>query len=117
MPGGVPEQTDGVNERRYYYRVCDINGPGWRAIRRQAEPHRERVLEVFNKEVLDTILPPPDVPLQLKDGIVDSSGLKSLLGFLLWSRDHSSAFTAPMIGDATGARALVSSSSSAGIAC
>jgi len=75
-------------ERRYYYRLYDINGPGWVAVRRRAEPYRERVGHLFNQEVLTEILPGPDQPLQVRDGIIDASGAKSLLGFLLWSKDH-----------------------------
>jgi asparagine synthase (glutamine-hydrolysing) len=75
-------------EDRYYYRTYDLNGPGWRAVRHLAEPHRERVLHLFDKKSLGTLLPPSHVPLQLQDEIIDSSGLKSMLGFLLWSQDH-----------------------------
>lgn len=76
------------SERRYYYRIYDFNGPGWVAVRRQAESQRERALHFFNREVLEEILPPPEVPLQFRDGIVEASGLKSLLGFLIWLQDH-----------------------------
>ena len=75
-------------ERRYYYRIYDINGPGWVAVRRQAEPYRERVGHLFNQEVLTEILPGPNQPLPVQDGIIDASGAKSLLGFLLWAGDH-----------------------------
>ncbi|RMF38736.1 MAG: asparagine synthetase B family protein [Chloroflexi bacterium] len=75
-------------ERRYYYRIYDINGPGWVAVRRGAEPHRERVLHLFHPEVLAEVLPAPDQPLPCRDGIIDASGAKTLLGFLLWARDH-----------------------------
>jgi asparagine synthase (glutamine-hydrolysing) len=75
-------------QQRYNARVYDVNGPGWRAIRRAAEPCRESVGQVFHRAVLDAILPPPEVPIRCRDPIVDSSGHKSLLGFLLWSMDH-----------------------------
>ncbi|MEW5747138.1 MAG: asparagine synthase-related protein [Nitrospirota bacterium] len=75
-------------ERRYYVRIYDINSPGWLAVRRQAEPYRERVMQVFNREVLDELLPPPDAPVAVKEGISDVSGMKTLLGILHWSKDY-----------------------------
>jgi asparagine synthase (glutamine-hydrolysing) len=84
--GQVIENRRG--ERRYYYRIYDLNGPGWLAVRQQAEPLRERVVHLVNKDVLDELLPAPGVPLRLKDGIIDASGLKVLLGFTLWSKNH-----------------------------
>ena len=84
-PGGG--NLKGV-ERRYYYRIYDINGEGWRTVRREAEPGRERVLELFDRDVLDTLLPPPEVTLRPRDAIIEASGLKSLIGFLLWSQEH-----------------------------
>lgn len=75
-------------ERRYYYRLFDFNSPGWLAVRQQAEPYREQAMHLFNKEEFEKLLPGPDVPLNLRDGIIDASGLKSLLGFMLWSKDH-----------------------------
>lgn len=80
--------TNSSEERRYYYRVYNINGAGWRVIRREAEQYRERVQYIFNKETLAEVLPPPDVSIQLKDGIIDASGLKLLLGILLWSKNN-----------------------------
>jgi asparagine synthase (glutamine-hydrolysing) len=70
-------------ESRRYYRIYDINGPGWLAVRREAEQSRSLAYEWFDKKVLDTILPPPDVPIPNKDAIIDTSGLKSILGFML----------------------------------
>ena len=75
-------------EHRYYFRIYDFNGPGWVAVRRQAEPYRERVLHLFNRDVFDELLPGPDVPLRFENSIPEASGLKSLLGLLLWSREH-----------------------------
>ncbi len=76
-------------ERRYYYRVLDINNPGWRAIRRQAEPHRDRLHDLFHPEVLNQLLPAPDQTwVYQKDAILESASVKTLLGLLLWSVDH-----------------------------
>ena len=76
-------------ERRHYYRTFDLNNPGWRLVRQQAEPYREQVGHLFHPEVLNELLPPPDQPVQFAiDPITESSKLKVLLGFLLWSREH-----------------------------
>jgi len=75
-------------ERRRYYRIYDINGPGWLAVRHQAESYRENVFHFFNKDILKEILPAPNVKLNLKDEINDASGIKSLLGFMLLTKDH-----------------------------
>ncbi|PYO14253.1 MAG: hypothetical protein DMD31_10675 [Gemmatimonadetes bacterium] len=75
-------------ERRRYVRLYDLNGPGWRAVRRQAEPYRERLAGLVVPEVLGELLPPPDVTVDLRDTIIDSTGAKLLLGLLIWSRDH-----------------------------
>ena len=73
-------------ENRRYYRLYDINGPGWLAVRREAEQSRSLAYEWFDQKLLDTILPPPDVPISSKNAITDTSGLKSILGFMLWLR-------------------------------
>ena len=57
-------------------------------MRRLAEPHREAAGEFFWPEKLREIAPPPEVPVQCWDGIVDPSGMKSLLGFWLWLGRH-----------------------------
>ncbi|HEY9612552.1 asparagine synthase-related protein [Allocoleopsis sp.] len=76
-------------ERRHYYRTLDLNNPGWRSVRQQAEPYREQVRHLFHEEVLNELLPPPDEPVQFAiDPITESSKLKVLLGFLLWSRNY-----------------------------
>lgn len=79
---------NGKVERRYYFRTFDFNSPGWVAVRRQAEPYRERLFHLLDKDVLGELLPAPDVPVDFQDKIVDASGLKLLLGLMLWSKDH-----------------------------
>lgn len=71
-------------ERRYYPRIYDLNGEGWRAVRQRIEPCREAALAYFNKEALDELLPPPSAALALDNVIIDASGRKSLMGFMLW---------------------------------
>jgi hypothetical protein len=75
-------------ERRYYYRIYDFNSPGWMAVRNAAEPYRARTFEFFDKNVLQELLPGPNVSVGVQDGITDASGLKMLTGFFLWLKDH-----------------------------
>jgi asparagine synthase (glutamine-hydrolysing) len=72
-------------ETRYYYRVYDINNPAWQSIRLAAEPHRKLAETIFQPEELRRIVPPPDVSIQVKDGIIDAARIKTLLGFMLWA--------------------------------
>jgi asparagine synthase (glutamine-hydrolysing) len=71
-------------ERRRYYRLWTINGPGWRAVRREAEKYRPLAHEWFDPATLASLLPGPEADIEAKDGIIDTSGLKSVLGFMLW---------------------------------
>lgn len=73
------------SERRYYYRVFDINNPGWAAVRSEAEQFRAKAEIIFDRAILRELLPPPGVPIQLHDGIIEGSGRKTLLGFMLWA--------------------------------
>jgi asparagine synthase (glutamine-hydrolysing) len=75
-------------ERRYFYRVYDFNGPGWVAIRRAAEPHRDRLADLFDMDELAKIVPAPDVPVPFDDVILDGFGPKMLVGTMLWAADH-----------------------------
>jgi asparagine synthase (glutamine-hydrolysing) len=75
-------------ERRFYYRLYDVNGRGWRAARRLAEPHRDALDGIVDRAQLDAYLPPPDQDLVMRNGIVDASGSKLLVGLTLWARDH-----------------------------
>ncbi len=79
---------NGKAEHRFYYRIYDFNGPGWIAIRRNAEPYRKKLYNIFNKDTLNEILPGPDVRMKFDDGIVEPSGLKSLIGLMLWSKEY-----------------------------
>ncbi|HJU67737.1 MAG TPA: asparagine synthase-related protein [Gemmatimonadaceae bacterium] len=77
-------------ERRYYHRVYDINGPGWRAIRRLAEPHREQLSTLFNMDALAEVVPPPDARIAVRSTIADSFAPKLLIGLMIWSADYPS---------------------------
>jgi len=72
-------------EKRHYYRLYDFNNPGWVEVRRQAEKYRDCAADFFNMDVFNKLLPPPETKIHFKDGISDASGLKNLLGFLLWT--------------------------------
>ncbi|MDX2216914.1 MAG: asparagine synthase-related protein [Oculatellaceae cyanobacterium bins.114] len=76
-------------DRRYYYRICDFNNPGWQSIRRQANQHQKTIEAFFDPAVLKQILPSPDQRVRFKeDSITEASGLKALIGFILWSKEH-----------------------------
>ncbi|MGQ4647676.1 asparagine synthase-related protein [Lyngbya aestuarii] len=76
-------------ERRYYYRILDVNNSGFRQVRQQADLYRQQVQYLFNAEVFDQLLPTSEVNLQYsRDSIIEASRTKALLGFLLWSRNH-----------------------------
>lgn len=72
-----------LSEDRYYFRTFDINGEHWRSIRRLVEPWRERAYTVFERDVFDELVPPPDVDMPALVGIPDVSGRKALLAFLV----------------------------------
>ncbi len=76
-------------ERRYYYRVYDIDGPGWRAVREMADPYRERLADHFDMGELGRWLPAPSVTMSLSDPIQDAFRPKLLLGLMLWAATHS----------------------------
>ncbi|MGH7844650.1 MAG: asparagine synthase-related protein [Candidatus Binatia bacterium] len=75
------------NRHRISY-LYDINGAGWTRVREAAEPFRKMAYQFFERDALDELLPPPNVPVPYKHGIIDVSGIKSVIGFLLWLKDH-----------------------------
>jgi len=72
-------------DRRIYFRIFDFNGSAWKMARRQAEPHRRKLYDLFDREALDAMLPAPDADLHVQDGIIDYSGPKLLVGLCLWA--------------------------------
>jgi asparagine synthase (glutamine-hydrolysing) len=72
-------------EPRRYYRNYDFNGAPWRAVRLEAEPHRDRVNAWLDRKTLDRWLPPPQVDLGMRDPFIDGAARRTLLGFMLWS--------------------------------
>jgi hypothetical protein len=87
-----PARTTGLRagdrERRFNYRMYDFNSRGWRAIRRQAEPQRERLAGLFDMDELRAFLPAPDATLQVAHPIFDSVGRKLIVGLMLWAPEH-----------------------------
>lgn len=73
------------SDRRYYFRILNINNPGWVSVRREAERFRRNLGELLDPSALDELLPPPDVEIPSHHGIEDVSGHKTLLGLMLWA--------------------------------
>ena len=71
-------------ERRYYHRTYDFNAPGWRSVRREAEPYRRHAKNLLNQEALDTLLPPADATPYYANAVRDASKVKTLLGLVMW---------------------------------
>jgi hypothetical protein len=77
--------TSRLVERRFYYRTMAFDSPGWNAVRAAAEPHRGNAHRILDASVLAEVLPRPGEPLNIRDGIIDSSKMKLMTGFMLWS--------------------------------
>ncbi|HBG28286.1 MAG: hypothetical protein A2Y10_03230 [Planctomycetes bacterium GWF2_41_51] len=79
---------NGKIEHRYYYRIYDFNNQGWQEVRREAEAYRGKLYDIFDKDVLNELIPAPDVQVKLENKITDASGLKLLTGLMLWSKGN-----------------------------
>ncbi len=77
------------DERRYYHRLYDFNGPGWQKVRRLAEPHRDLLSPWFRMDRLRAFVPPPDTRVDLPNTITNAFGRKMLIGLMLWCAEHS----------------------------
>ena len=53
-----------------------------------AESHRSKMYSLFDKDVFDSILPPPDVPFLSENGIAFDSGAKLLPASMIWAKNH-----------------------------
>lgn len=78
---GVPRP-----ERRYYHRAFDFNGEAWRIARRGAERDRERLYALFERDVVDAMLPPADARWTPTGTIEGAAGVKMLAGLAVWLR-------------------------------
>jgi len=72
-------------ERRRFFRVTDFDGPGWREVRRLAEPERARRRDWFHGKALDALLPPAEATVGARE-LPQTAGLRALLLVLLWAR-------------------------------
>ena len=81
--------TRGLRERRFYYRAMDFNSSGWNAVRLAAEPYRHKAAKILDEAALAGILPAPGRQVEVPDGIMDTSKMKLMVGFLLWSAQNS----------------------------
>jgi asparagine synthase (glutamine-hydrolysing) len=75
-------------ERRRYYRLYDINSPTWRAVRCMAESSRRRATDALDEATLASLLPAPEITIELREPITESNGLKALLGFMIWWSEY-----------------------------
>jgi asparagine synthase (glutamine-hydrolysing) len=74
------------NANLYYHRIYNINNAGWKSVRTEAELARSLTTDIFNQKKLYELVPPPDENIDRK--LVKASGMKSLLGFLLWMQNQ-----------------------------
>jgi len=70
-------------EKRYYYRVYDINNSGWRALRNSVHRAPAELEPFLDGSVLKKIIGDARQPIRVADGIIDTSGIKTLLGLCL----------------------------------
>jgi len=68
---------------RYYSRVFDFDGEGFRAIRRRAAPILDILDDVFEPDVLRRMLPGPEESGSYADPCAEPAGFKSILGLAL----------------------------------
>ncbi|MFM7320321.1 MAG: asparagine synthase-related protein, partial [Armatimonadota bacterium] len=73
-----------TEDRRFYYRVHAVDGPGWKEIRRTAEPFREQLHTIFHPEAVERLLPRPEERASDGDGIVDGTRVRTTIGLALW---------------------------------
>lgn len=72
-------------ERRTYYRLFDINNPGWRALREVAASRQASAHRLFHPEILQRYLSSPEENIVCDDGIRHSARLKTLVGLMMLS--------------------------------
>lgn len=75
-------------ERRYYYRMYNINNVGWRQLRREGAQAEARLPEIMDANYLHSLLPEPGEQIKVQDAIIDAGGRRALLAFLLWHKRH-----------------------------
>lgn len=84
-------------ETRYWPRTYNFNSPGWKAIRKKADPHLKLTFPFLNENTVQKLMPSYDVTgLRLKwrmasTGAMETSGLKTIIGLALWMNRHPEA--------------------------
>lgn len=74
-------------ERRVNWRAYDFNNPGWRAIRRSAEPSRDVLADWFVMDEVARYLPGPE-ETPVSETFFDLMGPQVLVGLIGWGREH-----------------------------
>jgi len=85
--GPAPGDRARRRERRVNWRAFDFNHPGWREIRRSAEPYRDCLSEFFRMEEVARYLPGPE-ETPVSHTFFDLMGPQVLVGLILWAREH-----------------------------
>lgn len=83
-------------ERRYWRRTATgFHNPGWKEVRKMAEPHFKVPFSLLDSKMIQKLMPSPDSsPLSvqwkiMRGGIEQTSSLKLLMQFAIWSgRNH-----------------------------
>ncbi|MEM6485304.1 MAG: asparagine synthase-related protein [Pseudomonadota bacterium] len=70
-------------ERRYYFRVYDINSVGWSEIRKKSNEAVNREIPPLNTREAVRVLGDPEARIPVGDSIPDSSRFKTLMGVSL----------------------------------
>lgn len=74
-------------ERRVLWRASDFDGPGWREVRRLAEPDRDALARWFEMDELRRILPGPEEEV-VSHTFFDMMGRQLLIGLILAVRER-----------------------------
>lgn len=85
--GPSPHVRARRRERRVNWRAYDFNHPGWRAIRRSAEPDRDALAETFRMDEVARYLPGSD-ETPVSHTFFDLMGPQVLVGLILWTREN-----------------------------
>jgi asparagine synthase (glutamine-hydrolysing) len=80
--------TRNTSEQRFYYRVYDLNHDGWVRVREQADACRATSEAIFDGPALQALVPPADARIDTGDVIIDSFGLKTVLGLMIWAGQY-----------------------------
>lgn len=71
-------------EPRRYHRLYDLNAPQWLPIRILAEKQRGRLHELLDQQIMDSLLPGPNVRVPFRDPFAQGAPRRAILGLMLW---------------------------------